>query len=146
MALFKFTENILAGKPIDVYNYGRHRRDFTYINDIVAGIVGTLDRIAAPNPEWNGDAPDPATSRAPYRLYNIGNQRPIDLMHYIEVLEDCLGRKAEKNLLPMQPGDVPDTWADIDDLVTDIGYMPETSIEEGVRNFVDWYLLHYHHR
>jgi UDP-glucuronate 4-epimerase len=143
MALFKFTENILAGKPIDVYNYGNHRRDFTYIDDIVTGIVGTLDRIAAPNPGWNSDDPDPATSRAPYRLYNIGNQRPINLMRYIEVLESCLGRKAEKNLLPMQAGDVPDTWADVEDLVADIGYGPETSIEEGIRNFVDWYLLHY---
>jgi len=146
MALFKFTENILAGKPIDVYNYGHHRRDFTYIDDIVAGIVGTLDRVAAPNPDWNGDDPDPATSKAPYRIYNIGNQQPIDLMRYIEVLEHCLGRKAEKNLLPMQAGDVPDTWADVEDLVADVGYRPETSIEEGIRNFVDWYLLHYNRR
>jgi UDP-glucuronate 4-epimerase len=143
MALFKFTENILAGKPIDVFNYGHHRRDFTYVDDIVHGIVGALDRIALPNPDWDGENPDPATSKAPYRIYNIGNSRPIELMRYIEVLEDCLGRKAQKNLLPMQPGDVPDTWADVDDLVADIGYRPETSIEEGVRNFVDWYLLHY---
>jgi UDP-glucuronate 4-epimerase len=143
MALFKFTENILAGKPIDVFNYGNHRRDFTYVDDIVHGIVGALDRIAAPNPAWNSDDPDPATSKAPYRVYNIGNSRPIDLMRYIEVLEDCLGRKAQKNLLPMQPGDVPDTWADVEDLVQDVGYRPETSIEEGVRNFVDWYLLNY---
>jgi UDP-glucuronate 4-epimerase len=143
MALFKFTEAILAGKPIDVFNYGHHKRDFTYIDDIVHGIVAALDRIAMPNPDWNSDDPDPATSKAPYRIYNIGNQRPIDLMRYIEVLEECLGRKAQKNLLPLQPGDVPDTWADVEDLVRDVGYRPETSIEEGVRNFVDWYLLHY---
>jgi len=146
MALFKFTEAILAGKPIDVFNYGHHKRDFTYIDDIVHGIVGALDRIAAPNRDWNSDDPDPATSKAPYRIYNIGNQRPIELLRYIEVLENCLGKKAEKNLLPMQPGDVPDTWADVEDLVVDVGYRPETSIEEGIRNFVDWYLLHYHHR
>ena len=143
MALFKFTEAILAGKPIDVFNYGHHKRDFTYIDDIVHGIVGALDRVATPNPDWDSDDPDPATSRAPYRLYNIGNQRPIDLMRYIEVLEDCLGKKAEKNFLPLQPGDVPDTWADVEDLVKDVGYRPETSIEEGVRNFVDWYLMNY---
>ena len=143
MALFKFTENILAGKPIDVYNFGNHKRDFTYVDDIVSGIVGTLDRVATPNSAWDGMSPDPATSKAPYRIYNIGNQRPIDLMRYIEVLEKCLGKTARKNLLPLQPGDVPDTWADVEDLVADVGYRPETSIEEGVRNFVDWYLLYY---
>lgn len=143
MALFKFTKAILAGEPIDVFNYGHHRRDFTYVADIVSGIVGTLDHVAAPNPEWNGDEPDPASSRAPYRVYNIGNQQPIELLRYIEVLEECLGRKAEKNLLPMQAGDVPDTWADVEALVDDIGYRPETGIEEGVRNFVDWYLMYY---
>ncbi len=139
MALFKFTRNILEGKPIDVFNYGKHRRDFTYIDDIVEGVIRTLDRIPEPNPDWNGDAPDPGSSNAPYRLYNIGNNQPVELMHYIEVLEDCLGRKAEKNLLPLQPGDVPDTYANVEDLVRDVGYKPATPVEEGVRNFVDWY-------
>ena len=139
MALFLFTRKILAGEPIDVFNYGRHRRDFTYIDDIVEGVIRVLDRIPEPNPDWSGDAPDSATSRAPYRLYNIGNNQPVELMHYIEVLEDCLGRKAEKNLLPLQPGDVPDTYADVTDLVRDTGYKPDTSLEEGVRKFVEWY-------
>ncbi len=143
MALFLFTKNILDGKPIDVFNYGNHRRDFTYVDDIVEGIIGALDHVAQPNTDWSGDAPDPATSQAPYRLYNIGNQQPVDLMHYIEVLEDCLGRKAEKNLLPMQPGDVPDTWADVEDLATDVGYRPATVVEEGVKRFVEWYVEYY---
>ncbi len=139
MALFLFTRNILAGKPIDVFNYGKHRRDFTYIDDIVEGVVRVLDRIPEPDPEWNGDAPDSATSNAPYRLYNIGNNQPVELMHYIEVLEQCLGKKAEMNLLPLQPGDVPDTYADVSDLVRDVGYKPDTSVEEGIANFVAWY-------
>ena len=139
MALFLFTKAILEGRPIDVFNYGHHRRDFTYIDDIVEGVIRTLDRVATPNPEWSGDAPDPGTSRAPYRLYNIGNQQPVELMHYIEVLEDCLGRKAEKNLLPLQPGDVPDTYADVEDLVRDADYRPRTTVEEGVARFVEWY-------
>lgn len=139
MALFKFTRNILEGKPIDVFNYGKHRRDFTYIDDIVEGVIRTLDRIPEPNPDWNGDAPDPGSSNAPYRLYNIGNNQPVELMHYIEVLEDCLGRKAEKNMLPLQPGDVPDTYANVEDLVRDVGYKPATPVEQGVRNFVAWY-------
>ena len=143
MALFLFTKAILAGKPIDVFNYGHHRRDFTYVDDIVGGIVAALDSIAMPNPEWDGDEPDPATSRAPYRLYNIGNQQPVELMRYIEVLEQCLGREAEKNLLPLQAGDVPDTWADVEDLVADVGYRPATPVEVGVRKFVDWYLEYY---
>ena len=143
MALFLFTKNILAGKPIDVFNFGHHRRDFTYVGDIVEGVVRAMDRVAAPNPEWNSERPDPGTSRAPYRLYNIGNQQPVELMRYIEVLEDCLGRKAEKNLLPLQQGDVPDTWADVEDLVTDVGYRPGTPVEQGVRSFVDWYLDYY---
>jgi UDP-glucuronate 4-epimerase len=140
MALFLFTRNILAGKPIDVFNYGKHRRDFTYVDDIVGGVVAALDRVATGNAGWDSDSPDPATSRVPYRLYNIGNAQPVDLMRYIEVLEERLGLKAEKNLLPLQPGDVPDTWADVDDLVTDIGYRPATPVEVGVGRFVDWYL------
>jgi len=139
MALFLFTKNILAGKPIDVFNYGKHRRDFTYIDDIVEGVIRVLDKIPEPNPDWSGDAPDSATSSAPYRLYNIGNNQPVELMHYIEVLEDCLGRKAEMNLLPLQPGDVPATYADVDDLVRDVGYKPDMSVEQGIANFVAWY-------
>ena len=143
MALFKFTKNIIAGRPIDVYNFGKHRRDFTYVDDIVEGVIRTMDHTAQPNADWDPAHPDPGTSRAPYRLYNIGNQRPVELMRYIEVIEDCLGRKAEKNLLPMQPGDVPDTWADTADLAYDVGYAPATPIEEGVKRFVDWYLDYY---
>jgi len=143
MALFIFTKNILAGKPIDVFNYGKHRRDFTYVDDIVGGVVAALDKVATPNEDWSGDAPDPGTSPAPYRIYNIGNQQPVELMHYIEVLEECLGRKSEKNLLPLQLGDVPDTWADVEDLVTDVGYRPSTPVEVGVRRFVEWYLEYY---
>ena len=143
MALFKFTKAILADEPIDVFNYGNHRRDFTYVDDIVGGIVGACDTIAEPNPDWDGDEPDPATSQAPYRIYNIGNQQPIELMRYIEVIEECLGRKAEKNLLPLQAGDVPDTWADVEALVDATGYRPATPIEVGVSNFVDWYLEYY---
>jgi UDP-glucuronate 4-epimerase len=143
MALFLFTKNILAGKPIDVFNYGNHRRDFTYVDDIVEGVVRAADRVATANPAWTGSAPDPATSAAPYRLYNIGNQQPVELMRYIEVLEDCLGRKAQRNLVPMQAGDVPDTWADVEDLAEDVGYRPNTPVEEGVKNFVDWYVDYY---
>lgn len=143
MALFLFTKAILAGQPIDVFNYGHHKRDFTYVGDIVEGVVRAADHVAEPNPKWDGDRPDPATSRAPYRLYNIGNQQPVELLRYIEVLEECLGRKAEKNMLPMQLGDVPDTWADVDELVADVGYRPSTPVEQGVRSFVDWYLDYY---
>ncbi len=143
MALFLFTRNILAGKPIDVFNHGHHKRDFTFVEDIAEGVVRTLDKIATPNALWISDQPDPGTSFAPYRLYNIGNNRPVELLHYIEVLEKCLGRKAEKNLLPLQPGDVPDTYADVTDLVDDTGYKPETTVEEGVRRFVEWYTEYY---
>ncbi|WP_028492579.1 NAD-dependent epimerase [Thioalkalivibrio sp. ALE19] len=143
MALFMFTQKILAGEPIDVFNYGNHRRDFTYIDDIVEGVIRTLDRPAQPNPEWSGAQPDSATSAAPYRLYNIGAHRPVELMHYIEVLEENLAKKAEKNLLPLQPGDVPDTYADVEDLRADTGYEPTTSVEEGVASFVAWYRDYY---
>ncbi|NGX17001.1 NAD-dependent epimerase [Wenzhouxiangella sp. XN24] len=143
MALFKFTKAILEGQPIDVFNYGNHRRDFTYIDDIVEGVVRCLDKVATPNPDWDADAPDPGTSFAPYRLYNIGNQGPIELMRYIEVLEERLGKTAEKRMLPMQPGDVPDTWADVEALVNDVGYRPATPVEEGIAQFVDWYVSYY---
>ena len=143
MALFRFTRNILEGKPIDVFNYGNHRRDFTYIDDIVEGVVRTMDKTAKPNDDWDATHPDPGTSKAPYRLYNIGNQQPVELMRYIEVIEECLGKTAEKNLLPLQPGDVPDTYADTEDLVADVGYQPDTPIEVGVKNFIDWYLAFY---
>lgn len=143
MALFMFTKNILEGKPIDVFNFGRHRRDFTYIDDIIEGVVRTLDKVAEPNPHWNGDDPDPGTSKAPYRLYNIGNHQSVELMRFIEVLEDCLGRKAEKNYLPLQDGDVPATYADVDDLMRDVGYAPTTPIETGIARFVDWYKHYY---
>jgi UDP-glucuronate 4-epimerase len=143
MALFLFTRNILAGKPIDVFNYGHHRRDFTYVADIAQGVVRASDRPAQPNNDWDSDAPDPASSKAPYRLYNIGNNQPVELMTYIRTLEECLGKKAEMNLLPLQAGDVPDTWADIDDLTRDVGYTPATPVSVGIRNFVDWYLEYY---
>jgi UDP-glucuronate 4-epimerase len=143
MAYFKFTQKILAGEPIDVFNNGNHQRDFTYIDDIVEGVVRILDRIPEPNPDWTGDAPDSATSTAPYRLYNLGNNKPVELMRYIQVLEDCLGKKAVKNMLPMQAGDVQATFADIDDLVRDIDYKPNMSVEEGMALFVDWYREYY---
>jgi UDP-glucuronate 4-epimerase len=143
MALFLFTKAILADQPIQVFNHGHHRRDFTYIDDIVTGVVRTLDRVAAPDAKWDGSRPDTATSRAPYRLYNIGNQNPVPLLRYIEVLEACLGKKARMEMLPLQPGDVPDTEADVGDLVADVGYRPATSVETGVRKFVDWYRGYY---
>jgi UDP-glucuronate 4-epimerase len=143
MALFLFARAILDGRPIEVFNYGRHKRDFTYIDDIVEGVVRVLDRAPEPDTRWESTQPDPASSRAPYRLYNIGSNRPIDLLRYIEVLENCLGRKAEKILLPMQPGDVADTFADVDELIRDIGYMPCTPIEQGVSRFVDWFRDYY---
>jgi UDP-glucuronate 4-epimerase len=143
MALFLFTRAILEGRPIDVYNQGRMRRDFTYIDDVVEGIARVLAKPAAPDPEWSGDRPDPGTSRAPYRVYNIGNDEPVDLLRYIEVLEASLGRPAHKNLLPLQPGDVPATRADVDDLVRDFGYKPRVSVEAGVARFVEWYRAYY---
>jgi UDP-glucuronate 4-epimerase len=144
MALFLFTKNILAGKPIDVYYEGQHQRDFTYVDDIVKGVVAAVDHVARPDPKWNSDAPDPSTSRAPYKIYNIGNEQPVTLMRYIDVLEQCLGKKAQRNLLPMQLGDVPDTWADVSALEQDVGYRPSTNLEQGVKRFVEWYLEYYH--
>ena len=143
MALFMFTKNIIEGKPIDVFNYGKHRRDFTYVDDIVNGVIHTMDHTATPNPDWDAANPDPGTSMAPYRLYNIGNQQPVELMRYIELIEECVGKKAEMNMLPLQPGDVSDTWADTEALSNDVGYAPNTSIEVGVKNFVDWYVEYY---
>jgi UDP-glucuronate 4-epimerase len=143
MSLFLFTRKILAGQPIDVFNSGHHQRDFTYVDDIVNGVIAALDHVARPDPAWNSAAPDPSASNVPYRIYNIGNQRPIPLLRYIEVLEQCLGRTAQKNFAPLQPGDVPDTWADVEALARDVGYRPSTQIEEGVSRFVEWYLGYY---
>lgn len=143
MALFLFTRAILENRPIDVFNHGKMKRDFTYIDDIVEGVIRLLDRIPEPDPAWRGDSPDPSSSFAPYRLYNIGNNRPVDLMEYITTLEDQLGRKAVRNLLPMQAGDVPATCADVDDLTADVGFRPATPITEGIRRFVAWYREYY---
>ena len=143
MALFLFTKAIIEDRPIDVFNYGKHKRDFTYIDDIVEGVIRTSDHTATANEDWDPASPDPGTSKAPYRIYNIGNQQPVELMDYIGALEKTLGKTAEKNLLPLQPGDVPDTWADTEDLATDVGYQPSTSVEVGVKNFVEWYLAFY---
>lgn len=143
MAMITFTRKILAGEPIDVFNHGNHKRDFTYIDDIVEGVIRALDKVAEPDPEWRSDAPGSATSSARYRIYNIGNSEPVNLMRYIEVLEECLGIKAEYNLLPQQPGDVQDTYADVTDLARDVGYQPSTSIEEGIASFVKWYRGYY---
>ncbi|MDD5124973.1 NAD-dependent epimerase [Methylovulum sp.] len=139
MSLFMFTRNILEGRPIDVFNYGNHRRDFTYIDDIVEGIIRVIDKPALPNEAWSGDNPDSSSSQAPYRVYNIGNNSPVHLLAFIETLEKCLGKKAIKNLLPLQAGDVPDTYADVVDLVNDLGYKPATLLEDGIKNFVKWY-------
>lgn len=139
MALFKFTKAILAGQKIQVFNYGKHRRDFTYIDDIVEGVVRVLDRPAPPNPDWNGASPDPGTSAAPWRVYNIGNNSPVELMDYIAALERALGKKAEMELLPLQAGDVPDTYANVEDLVEEFHYKPATTVDEGINRFVDWY-------
>ena len=143
MAPFLFTKAILAGKPIDVFNNGQMKRDFTYIEDIVEGVIRTSDRIPQPNPAWDGAHPDPGTSRAPYRLYNIGNNQPVELLHFIGCLEKAIGQTAIKHLLPMQPGDVPATYAEVSDLTQDVGFAPSTSVEEGVRRFVEWYREYY---
>jgi UDP-glucuronate 4-epimerase len=143
MALFRFTKAILAGQPIQVYNYGRMQRDFTYIDDVVEGVVRTLDRPAKPDPAWTSEAPNPATSSAPFRIYNIGNHQPVDLLRMIEILEQTLGKPAKKQFLPLQPGDVPATYADVEDFIAEVGFKPETPIEEGVRKFVEWYRAYY---
>ena len=143
MALFLFTRKILAGEPIDVFNHGRHTRDFTYIDDIVEGVIRTLDRVPGADPGYDPHVPSPATSSAPFRVYNIGNHQPVELLRYIEVLEECLGRKAQKHLLPLQPGDVPDTCADVSALMRDTGYSPSTPVETGVARFVEWYRDYY---
>ena len=139
MALFKFTKAMFEGKPFQVFNYGKHRRDFTYIDDIVEGVIRVLDRPAPPNPGWSSTNPDPGSSIAPWRVYNIGNNRPVDLMDYIGAIEKVLGKKAEIEMLPLQPGDVPETYANVDDLVEQFAYKPATSVEQGVANFVIWY-------
>lgn len=143
MALFIFTKAILEGRPIDVFNNGKMRRDFTYIDDVVEGVTRVIDKIPQPNPDWSGDSPDPGTSKAPYKIYNIGNNRPVELLHFIKVLEGCLGMQAQKNMLPMQPGDVPVNFANVDDLIEDVGFKPDTPVEKGIRNFVDWYQEYY---
>ena len=143
MALFLFTKAILEGKPIKVFNYGKMKRDFTYVDDIVEGVIRVVDQVAQPNPHWSGQVPDPATSYAPYRNYNIGNNQPVELMEFIETLEDCLGIKAEKNLLPIQPGDVPVTYADVSDLAQDVGFKPNTPLKVGIAEFVKWYRSYY---
>ncbi len=143
MALFLFTRNILAGEPIEVFNHGRHSRDFTYVDDIVEGVIRTLDHVPAGDAAFDPLKPNPGTSSAPYRVYNIGNHQPVELARYIEIIEQCLGRRAEKILLPLQPGDVPDTYADVDELMHDVGYSPSTSVEVGIARFVEWYREYY---
>lgn len=143
MALFKFTKAMLAGEPIEVFNFGKHRRDFTYIDDIVEGVIRVVDRPAPPNPSWNGDSPDPGTSKAPWRVYNIGNNSPVELMHYIGALESALGVKAQMKMLPLQPGDVPDTYANVQDLAEQFQYRPATPVAKGIEQFVAWYRSYY---
>jgi UDP-glucuronate 4-epimerase len=143
MALFKFTKAILAGESIQVFNYGKHRRDFTYVDDLVEGVIRTLDRPAHANTQWDSDFPDPGTSQAPWRVYNIGNSQPVELMDYISAIEKALGKTAIKELLPLQPGDVPDTFANVDDLVEQFHYKPATNVQDGIQRFVDWYLNYY---
>lgn len=139
MALQKFAKAIMSGEPIQLFNYGNHRRDFTYIDDIVEGVIRVLDKPAQPNPDWNGDSPDSGSSYAPWRIYNVGNNNPVELNDYIAALESALGKEAEKELLPLQPGDVPDTYADVDELVKEFGYKPSMPVAEGVQRFADWY-------
>lgn len=146
MALFIFTRAILEGRPIEVFNFGKMKRDFTYVDDIVEGVVRVLDRVPQPNPDWDAVAADPGTSSAPYRIYNIGNHHPEDLLRFIEVIEENLGRQAQKNLVPLQPGDVPETCADVTDLMADTGFAPTTPIEVGIARFMEWYCEYYHQR
>jgi UDP-glucuronate 4-epimerase len=143
MALFLFTRNILEGKPIQIFNHGNHSRDFTYVEDIAEGSIRASDSIAAPDPAWNPEHPNPATSSAPFRLFNIGNSNPVRLLEYVEALEECLGRTAIKEMLPLQPGDIPDTFADVTALARAVNYKPSVPVKEGVRRFVDWYLQYY---
>jgi UDP-glucuronate 4-epimerase len=143
MALFLFTQSILADEPINVFNHGKHQRDFTYIDDIVEGVIRTLDNVASPNPDWSGNSPDPGTSLAPFKIYNIGSNNPVELLRYIEIIENCLGKKAIKNMLPMQRGDVPATYADVEDLILDVDYKPTTRVEDGIAKFVEWYRSYY---
>jgi UDP-glucuronate 4-epimerase len=145
MAMLKFSHKIMQGEPIDVFNYGKHRRDFTYIDDIVEGVIRVLDRTPEPNPDWSSDKPDSASSTAPYRLYNIGSNQPVELMRYIEALEESLGKKAELNMLPLQDGDMVATYADVEDLIQDTGYKPDTPLEVGVKNFANWFLNYYNY-
>ncbi len=145
MAMLKFAQKIMKGEPIDVFNYGKHQRDFTYIDDIVEGVIQVLDRPAQPNPDWDSDHPDTASSKAPYRLYNIGSNNPTELMRYIELLEESLGKKAELNMLPLQDGDVVATYADVDSLIKDTGYKPDTKLEDGVAAFAKWFKEYYGH-
>lgn len=143
MALFKFTKAILDGKAIDVFNYGKHKRDFTYVDDIVEGVIRVLDRVPEPDSLWSSDSPDPGRSAAPWRVYNIGRNQPVELLKFIQTLERCLGKKAHINLLPLQPGDVPDTYADVQGLMSDLGYQPSVGVEEGIGKFVEWYREYY---
>jgi UDP-glucuronate 4-epimerase len=144
MALFLFTEAILQNRPIHVFNYGKMERDFTYIDDIIEGVVRVIHRPPGPNQKWDSNHPDPSSSPAPYRLYNIGNNNSVQLMHFIQTLEDCLGRTAQKEYLPLQPGDVPKTYADVTDLMQDVGFRPNTPIEHGISEFVHWYRSYFH--
>jgi UDP-glucuronate 4-epimerase len=143
MAYFLFTQAILSGEPINIFNYGKMQRDFTYIDDIIEGLIKVMNKIPQPHANWSPKNPDPGTSKAPYKIYNLGNNNPVELLHFIEVIESCLGIKAKKNLLPMQPGDVPITYADVDDLIKDVGFKPDTPIEVGIKNFIDWYRNYY---
>ena len=145
MALFKFTKNIISKKPIEVYNYGKHKRDFTYIDDITEVISRVINMPAKPNKNWDSDKPDPGSSRAPWRVYNIGNNKPVDLMEYISAIENALGMKAKINFLPLQPGDVPTTYADVNELIKDFNFKPKTDVKDGIEKFINWYKEFYKH-